>query len=51
MNPVMLIRSWTGLLQDLAIDDLKGFPNEETSKSEILDMMSSVKGFENTEKW
>jgi hypothetical protein len=38
-NPVTLVRSWRKLLPDLEDDDLQGFPKEEISKSEILDMV------------
>jgi hypothetical protein len=38
MNPVMLVQSWRKLLPDLE-DDMHSFPNEEISKSEILDMV------------
>jgi hypothetical protein len=34
----MLVQSWRKLLADLEDDDLQGFPNEESSKSEILDV-------------
>jgi hypothetical protein len=34
------------LLPDLE-DDLQGFPNEEISKSEILDMVCAMTSFEN----
>jgi hypothetical protein len=36
MNLVILVRSWRKLLTVTEEDDLEGFPDEETSKSEIL---------------
>jgi hypothetical protein len=47
VNPVTLIPSWRKLLPDLEDDDLQGFPNEEISKSEILDKVCAVRSFEN----
>jgi hypothetical protein len=47
MNPVTLVRSWRKLLPDQKDDDLRGFTNEETSKSEILVMVCAMKSFEN----
>jgi hypothetical protein len=43
MNPVMLVRRWRKLLPDLENDDLKSFPNEEISKSKILDMVCAMR--------
>jgi hypothetical protein len=48
MNPVTLVWSWRKLLPDL--DDLQSFPNEEISKSEILDMVCAMKSFENIDE-
>jgi hypothetical protein len=49
VNPVTLVQSWRKLLPDLDDDDddLQGFPNEESSKSEILDMVCAIINFEN----
>jgi hypothetical protein len=49
-NPVTLVRSWRKLLQDVEDDNLQGFPDEEISKSEILDMVCVMKNFENIDK-
>jgi hypothetical protein len=48
VNPVTLYPSWRNVLPGLEEDDLKGFPNEETSKSEILDLVCGMRNFENT---
>jgi hypothetical protein len=50
VNPVTLVRSWGKLLPDLEEDVLQCFPNEEISKSEILDMVFGVRSFENVDK-
>jgi hypothetical protein len=50
MNPGMLVRSWRKLLPDPDDDDLQGFPNEETSKSKILDILCAMRSFENINK-
>jgi hypothetical protein len=47
VNPVALVRSWRKLVPDQGEDDLQGFPNEEISKSEILDMICAMRSFEN----
>jgi hypothetical protein len=39
VNPVMLVQLWRKLLPYLEEDDFKSFPNEEVSKSKILDMV------------
>jgi hypothetical protein len=39
VNPATLVQSWRKLVPDLEEDDLQGFPKEEISKSEILDMV------------
>jgi hypothetical protein len=46
MNPVTLVQSWRKLLPDLE-DDLQSFPNEEIGKSKILDMVCTMRSFEN----
>jgi hypothetical protein len=38
------------LPSDLEEDDLQGFPNNEISKSEILDMMCAMKSSENNDE-
>jgi hypothetical protein len=48
--------SWRNVLPDLKYDDLQGFPIEEISKSEVLDMVCAMRSFENvneenTEEW
>jgi hypothetical protein len=50
MNPVTLVQSWRKLLPYLEEDDLQGFRDEETRKSEILDMVCAMRSFENTNK-
>jgi hypothetical protein len=47
MNPLTLVQSWRKLLQDIEDDDLQSFPNEEISKSEILDMVCAMRSLEN----
>jgi hypothetical protein len=42
----MLVQLWRKLATDLG----QGFPNEETSKSEILDMKCAMRSFENINK-
>jgi hypothetical protein len=42
VNPAMLVLSWTKLVPDLRGNDFQGFPNEEISKSEILDMVCAM---------
>jgi hypothetical protein len=49
VNLVMLVQSWRKLLPDVEGDDLHGFPNEETSKFEILDVCA-MRSFENIEE-
>jgi hypothetical protein len=49
MNPVTLFRTWKKLLPGVE-DDMQGFPNEETSSSEILDLVCSVRSFGNMDK-
>jgi hypothetical protein len=44
-----MVQSWRKLLPDLD-DDLRGSPNEQIRKSEILEMESAVRSFENTDK-
>jgi hypothetical protein len=36
-------QAWSSVNPDLEHDDLRGFPNEEISKSEILDMVYAMK--------
>jgi hypothetical protein len=48
LNPVTVVRSWRKLLPDLEEDNLQGFPNEEISRSEILDMVCVMRSIENT---
>jgi hypothetical protein len=43
VNPVTLGK----LLPEEEDDDLQGFPNEEISKSKILDMVCAMRSFEN----
>jgi hypothetical protein len=50
INQIMLIRSWRKLLSDLKDYDLQGFPNEEISKSKILDMVCAMRSFKNVDK-
>jgi hypothetical protein len=50
LNPVTLVRSWRKLLSDVDRDDLQGFPNEEISMSNILDMVCAVRSFENIDE-
>jgi hypothetical protein len=50
VNPGTLVRSWRKILPDLEQDDLQGFPNEEISKSKILDMVCAMRSFENINK-
>jgi hypothetical protein len=50
VNPGMLVRLWRKLLTDIEGDDLQGFPNEEISKSKILDMVCAMRRFENIDK-
>jgi hypothetical protein len=45
VNPVMLVQSWRKLLSVLEDDDFQGFPGEEISKSEILDMVCAMRSF------
>jgi hypothetical protein len=45
----MLFQSWRKL-PDLEEDDFQGIPNEEISKSEILDMVCAMRSFENIDK-
>jgi hypothetical protein len=47
VNPVMLVQLWRKLVPHLENDDLQGFPDEESSKCEILDMVCAMKSFEN----
>jgi hypothetical protein len=42
----MLVQLWRKLAPDLG----QGFSNEETSKSEILDMKCAMRSFENINK-
>jgi hypothetical protein len=49
MNPVIMVQAWHKLLPHLE-DDLQGFPNEEISKSKILDMICAMKSFQNTDE-
>jgi hypothetical protein len=48
------VQLWRKLLPDLQ-HDLQGFPNEEISKSEFLEMVRAIRSFENikgnTEEW
>jgi hypothetical protein len=46
MNPVMLVHSWRKLPPDPE-DGLQGSPNEEISRSKILDMVFSMRSFGN----
>jgi hypothetical protein len=48
VNPVTLVLSWKKLLSD--VDDLQGFPNEEISKSVILDMECTMRSFEDIDE-
>jgi hypothetical protein len=48
MNSVTPIWSWRKPLPYLEEDDLQGFPNEETSKSEVSDRVCAMRSFENT---
>jgi hypothetical protein len=41
---------WRKLLPDLDDDYLQGLPNEETSKSKILDMVCATRSFENIDE-
>jgi hypothetical protein len=50
VNPVMLVQLWRKLLSDLEENDLRGFPNEEISKSEIPVMVCAMRSFENFNK-
>jgi hypothetical protein len=45
-----MVRSWRKLLPDLEDDDLQGFPDEEISKSEILDTVCAVRSFGNVDE-
>jgi hypothetical protein len=45
----MLVQLWRKLLPDLEENHLQGFPNEETSKSKILDMVCAMRSFKNVE--
>jgi hypothetical protein len=56
MNPVTLVRSWRKLPPDPEELDLQGLPNEEISKSTILDIVYVMRSFEdidedNIEEW
>jgi hypothetical protein len=42
----MLVCSWSKLLPDLE-DDLQGFPKKEISMTKILDLVCTVRSFEN----
>jgi hypothetical protein len=46
-SPVILVQLWRKFLPDL---DLQGFPIEEISKYEILDLVCAVRGSENVYK-
>jgi hypothetical protein len=37
---------WRKLLPDLEEENMQGFPNEQISKSEILDMVCAMRSFE-----
>jgi hypothetical protein len=50
VNPVVLVGSCRKLLPDLEEDDLQGFPNKEISKSKIIDMVCTMRSFENIDK-
>jgi hypothetical protein len=41
---------WRKLVPDLKEDYSQGFPNEETIKSEILDMVCAMRNLENINK-
>jgi hypothetical protein len=47
VNPVILVQL---LLTDVDDDNLQGFPNKQISKSKILDMVCTVRNFENINK-
>jgi hypothetical protein len=49
MNPVMLVLFQRKPVPNLDDDDLQGFPNKETSKSEILVMVCTMRGFKNVD--
>jgi hypothetical protein len=50
MNPATMVRSWQKLLPDLEDNNLQGFPNEEITKSDILDMVCDIRNSENTDE-
>jgi hypothetical protein len=50
VNLVTLIQSRRKLLPDTEENDLQSFPNEEISKSKILDMVCAMRSFENIDK-
>jgi hypothetical protein len=47
VNTVTLVRSWRKLLSYLEENDLRSFSNEEINKSEILNLVCSMRSFEN----
>jgi hypothetical protein len=50
VNPVTLVRSRRKLLPHLEENDLQSFRNEGISKSEILDMVCTMRSFENIDE-
>jgi hypothetical protein len=46
VNIEMLVLMWRKLLPDPKNDDLQGLPNEETSKSRIVDMVCAMRSSE-----
>jgi hypothetical protein len=51
VNPVTLVQMWRKFLPDIEEEgDLQGLPNEEVSKSKILDMVCAMRSFENIHK-
>jgi hypothetical protein len=44
---VTLVLSWRKLLPDIEEGNLQCFPNEEISKSEVLDMVCAIRSSEN----
>jgi hypothetical protein len=50
MNPVMLVQPWMKLVPNIEEDDFQSFPNEEFSKSEIIDRVCAMRYFKNVDE-
>lgn len=50
VKPQTLVRSWRKLLPDLEENDFNGFPDDDSSTTEIMTMVKVLQGFENVDE-